>query len=149
MAFCPYFSLAYYLVLDDDPSSKYLFRSCANTVITDENGEIESKASMKWKNDFNSIVTQNFNAYKSEFGEDNQVLKSAKATKLNDKLGSHCSRKYTMQNLSETFDVCPHMVIFRVGIKMKSVNSFFDYVFGSERQGEYACHLFNIICFGF
>ena len=144
MAFCVYFSLAYYLILDDDPSSSYLFRSYANSIMRNKDGEVESKASHKWKQDFKTIVSDSYNSYMEEFGEDNSSLTSAKATKLNQKLGSHCYRKYTMQNLSETFDVSPHMITFRVGIEMRNVNSFFDYVFGSTKQGELSCSVINV-----
>jgi uncharacterized protein YdcH (DUF465 family) len=127
MAFCVYFSLAQFLVTDENPDSAHLFRDYADRVVTTK-GDIESKMATTWKAEFKAVVLNNFQYYKDKYDSNEHVKK------LNKKLTSHCCRKYTMNELANMFSVMPHMITFRVGMLMKNIHTFFEYVVASEKM---------------
>jgi len=133
MAFCPYFALALYLVVDDDPHSVHLFHFFADRVFN-ETGDVESKVAREWRKEFKDIVLDQMEDYVTRFGDKSSCLKNASITSLNQSLTSHCGRKYTMNELANMFSVMPHMICFRVGMLMNNIHSFFDYVTGSEKM---------------
>eukprot|EP00957_Ditylum_brightwellii_P024010 1810225-Ditylum_brightwellii.AAC.1 len=95
MLFCPYFALALYLVVDDDPLSVHLFHFCADRVYK-ETGDIDSTVSREWRKELKDIVLDQMEDYVTMFGDNNSCLKSASVTSLNQNFTSHCGQKYTI-----------------------------------------------------
>eukprot|EP00957_Ditylum_brightwellii_P187195 14257285-Ditylum_brightwellii.AAC.1 len=76
MAYCVYFSLAHYLVLDKDLESDYLFCNYAERIIS-EKGDVDAKVARDWSDVFISLVVNSYNYYKEQYGEDNDTLKKS------------------------------------------------------------------------
>ena len=89
MAYCAYFSLAHYLVLDKNPESDYLFHNYADKVIS-EKGDDDPKVARDWADVLTNVVVNPYNHYKEEYGRDNNTLKKSNVENLNENLTLHC-----------------------------------------------------------
>ena len=126
-----YFNFAYYLVMADNTTSKYLFPTMAEKAGAeidedDERPRTKSKVSQFFKEVVKKLtdLAQTFNADTVEV--DSEILKCAK--NINPNVAMHSQKRLAVNYASENSFISSIWTCFRAGWVVKTVNTIFDYL---------------------
>ena len=126
-----YFNFAYYLVMADYTTSKYLFPTMAEKAGAeldedDERPRAKSKVSQFFKEVVHKLtdLAQSFNADGVE--ADSDVLKCAK--NINPNVSMHSQKRLAVNYASENSFISSIWTCFRAGWAVKTLNTIFDYL---------------------